>query len=274
MLSGKVDATLGAFWNVEGVELRQRRQRPWIAPVDRLGVPDYDELVLVANEDDVEDKPRRPAPVHLGASRGARAQAREDPAGAARPCSTPTTTCAGARPAPACALTIPALFPEQRDQPFGLPRPGEVAQLRRLDGRQRPARQDARRERGAHERAAAGRRALSRARGSGRCRAGATSTEERARADHDASACHDRAAQLAPAAAADPRPPASADARRRATTTAPAVTPPATATGPRGSGSASSSLRRGSSAVTGRATGTGAFFSSPLGLAADIEGAV
>ena len=48
MLSGKVDATLGAFWNVEGVELRQRRQRPWIAPVDRLGVPDYDELVLVA----------------------------------------------------------------------------------------------------------------------------------------------------------------------------------------------------------------------------------
>ena len=31
MLSGKVDATLGAFWNVEGVELRQRRQRPWIA---------------------------------------------------------------------------------------------------------------------------------------------------------------------------------------------------------------------------------------------------
>ena len=28
MLSGKVDATLGAFWNVEGVELRQRRQRP------------------------------------------------------------------------------------------------------------------------------------------------------------------------------------------------------------------------------------------------------
>jgi hypothetical protein len=54
MLSGKVDATLGAFWNVEGVELRQRRQRPWIAPVDRLGVPDYDELVLVANSDKLD----------------------------------------------------------------------------------------------------------------------------------------------------------------------------------------------------------------------------
>ena len=51
----RVDATLGAFWNVEGVELRQRRQRPWI-PVDRLGVPDYDELVLVANSDKLEDR--------------------------------------------------------------------------------------------------------------------------------------------------------------------------------------------------------------------------
>ena len=84
MLSGKVDATLGAFWNVEGVELRQRRQRPWIAPVDRLGVPDYDELVLVANEDDVEEQPRRPAPVHLGGrpgrARGPRGPGRRGPA--------------------------------------------------------------------------------------------------------------------------------------------------------------------------------------------------
>ena len=56
MLSGKVDATLGAFWNVEGVELRQRRQRPWIVPVNRLGVPDYDELVLVANSDKLDDQ--------------------------------------------------------------------------------------------------------------------------------------------------------------------------------------------------------------------------
>jgi hypothetical protein len=56
MLSGKVDATLGAFWNVEGVELRLRRQRPWIVPVNRLGVPDYDELVLVANSDKLDDQ--------------------------------------------------------------------------------------------------------------------------------------------------------------------------------------------------------------------------
>ena len=108
-----------AFWNVEGVELRQRRQRPWIAPVDRLGVPDYDELVLVANEDDVDDK-RDDLRLFIsarraGRARGARGPGRRGP-GAARREPRPE---ARARPARACALTIPALFPEKRDQPWG-----------------------------------------------------------------------------------------------------------------------------------------------------------
>lgn len=118
MLSGRVDATLAAFWNVEGVELRQRRQRPWIVPVNRLGVPDYDELVLVANEDDVDGR-RDDLRLFISAvARGAR-QAREDPATATRNLIDsnedlrPSTTRASVR------LTIPALFPEQRDQPFG-----------------------------------------------------------------------------------------------------------------------------------------------------------
>lgn len=48
LLSGRVDATLGGFWNVEGVELQQRRKDPVVKPVNELGVPKYDELVLVA----------------------------------------------------------------------------------------------------------------------------------------------------------------------------------------------------------------------------------
>ncbi len=54
LLTGKVDAVLGAFWNYEGIELRQRRRRPRIIKVDDAGVPTYDELVLVANEDALE----------------------------------------------------------------------------------------------------------------------------------------------------------------------------------------------------------------------------
>ena len=48
MLSKKVDATLGGFWNYEGIQLQQQRKHPTIIPVDRAGVPTYDELVLVA----------------------------------------------------------------------------------------------------------------------------------------------------------------------------------------------------------------------------------
>jgi putative hydroxymethylpyrimidine transport system substrate-binding protein len=51
LVSGKVDATLGGFWNVEGVELQQKGRKPRISPVDRLGVPNYAELVLVARGD-------------------------------------------------------------------------------------------------------------------------------------------------------------------------------------------------------------------------------
>ncbi len=54
LVSGKVDASLGAFWNYEGVQLRQQKRRPRIIRVDQAGVPTYDELVLVANQDALE----------------------------------------------------------------------------------------------------------------------------------------------------------------------------------------------------------------------------
>jgi putative hydroxymethylpyrimidine transport system substrate-binding protein len=48
MVSGKVDATLGAFWNIEGVDLARRDRHPVIQRMDALGVPPYAELVFVA----------------------------------------------------------------------------------------------------------------------------------------------------------------------------------------------------------------------------------
>jgi len=51
LLSGRVDATLGGFWNYEGTDLRLKGRDPRIIRVDDAGVPSYDELVLVANED-------------------------------------------------------------------------------------------------------------------------------------------------------------------------------------------------------------------------------
>jgi putative hydroxymethylpyrimidine transport system substrate-binding protein len=57
LIGGKVDAILGGFRNIEGVDLRQRGLDPRIVPVDQLGVPTYDELVLVARRSTVEDHP-------------------------------------------------------------------------------------------------------------------------------------------------------------------------------------------------------------------------
>jgi putative hydroxymethylpyrimidine transport system substrate-binding protein len=50
LLTGKVDAVLGAFWNYEGTELRLKDKRPRIIRMDEAGVPSYNELVLVANK--------------------------------------------------------------------------------------------------------------------------------------------------------------------------------------------------------------------------------
>lgn len=51
LLSRKVDAVLGVYRNVEGVELEQRGYTPTVIPLDRAGVPPYDELVLVASSE-------------------------------------------------------------------------------------------------------------------------------------------------------------------------------------------------------------------------------
>ncbi len=50
MLSGKVDATLGGFWNYEGIQLAQQKRSPTVIPVDRAGVPTYNELVVVTTK--------------------------------------------------------------------------------------------------------------------------------------------------------------------------------------------------------------------------------
>ncbi|MDQ3934764.1 MAG: ABC transporter substrate-binding protein [Actinomycetota bacterium] len=56
LLTKKVDATLGAFWNYEGTDLRLKKRDPRIIRVDQAGVPPYDELVFVASEETVEEK--------------------------------------------------------------------------------------------------------------------------------------------------------------------------------------------------------------------------
>jgi putative hydroxymethylpyrimidine transport system substrate-binding protein len=118
MLSGKVDATLGAFWNVEGVALQRAQRDPWILPVDQAGVPPYNELVFAVREDTARNR----GPVlraFLRALAQAHEQVRENPQQgiqpllAANPDLDPDTTLAQVQ------KTLPAFFPTDPDQPFG-----------------------------------------------------------------------------------------------------------------------------------------------------------
>jgi putative hydroxymethylpyrimidine transport system substrate-binding protein len=53
MLSGRVAATLGGYWNYEAIQLQQLGKRPNVIRMNQVGVPDYNELVLVVRETEI-----------------------------------------------------------------------------------------------------------------------------------------------------------------------------------------------------------------------------
>ncbi|MDX6581613.1 MAG: putative hydroxymethylpyrimidine transport system substrate-binding protein [Solirubrobacterales bacterium] len=118
VLSGSADAMLGGFLNVEGVDLAERGLHPRVVPVDELGIPTYDELVLVANSDRVADDPEAIRLFIAALERGTRA-AVKDPAGA-----TDAVLAAGDGLEPKLTRaeidrTLPLLLPQKPSQPFG-----------------------------------------------------------------------------------------------------------------------------------------------------------
>jgi putative hydroxymethylpyrimidine transport system substrate-binding protein len=56
MLSRRVDATLGGYWNYEAIQLAQRGKRPNVIRMDEVGVPSYDELVLVVRRETLANR--------------------------------------------------------------------------------------------------------------------------------------------------------------------------------------------------------------------------
>jgi putative hydroxymethylpyrimidine transport system substrate-binding protein len=59
LLTRRVDAVLGAFFNYEGVELKLKKRDPQIIRVDEAGVPTYDELVFVTRGERLSDPDAR-----------------------------------------------------------------------------------------------------------------------------------------------------------------------------------------------------------------------
>jgi putative hydroxymethylpyrimidine transport system substrate-binding protein len=123
LLSRKVDATLGGFFNYEGVDLRLRRKDPRVTPVDRAGVPPYDELVIVANEDGLPESEQRVRRFLAALERGTR-DLRRDPRGALRGLLEDNRDLSPRLQRAVLDVTLPFFLPP-RGKPYGWHEPAE-----------------------------------------------------------------------------------------------------------------------------------------------------
>jgi putative hydroxymethylpyrimidine transport system substrate-binding protein len=125
MIAKRVDATLGAFWNVEGVDLAARGKKPTILRMEKLGVPTYDELVMVARRTSLhQDEASRIRRFLQALSRGT-AKAVANPAAAAKALVKANPDLDERRQLAQVKATAPVFEPSAKDQPYGYQDPAE-----------------------------------------------------------------------------------------------------------------------------------------------------
>jgi putative hydroxymethylpyrimidine transport system substrate-binding protein len=118
LLSRKVDAVLGAFWNYEGVQLERERRRPQIIRMEEVGVPTYDELVLVAAEQTLNERGALVRRFLRALQDGTRA-VRADPAAGVDPLLEANRELDRGLQTAVVRRTLPVFFPQDPERPFG-----------------------------------------------------------------------------------------------------------------------------------------------------------
>jgi putative hydroxymethylpyrimidine transport system substrate-binding protein len=122
MLSGRVDATLGAYWNYEAIQLAQMGKHPNVIRVNKVGVPSYDELVVVVRRSTLAQHPDQIRRFLQALARGYES-VRSDPSAAvgnlvrANPALNRKLQLASVR------ATLPAFFPARSGNPWGWQNP-------------------------------------------------------------------------------------------------------------------------------------------------------
>jgi putative hydroxymethylpyrimidine transport system substrate-binding protein len=127
MLSGRVDATLGAFWNYEGVQLAQQRKRPRIIRMEKAGVPTYNELVIVARRDELDTEGGAKVRRFLRALAQGMKALKQDPATGIDPLLRANRDLDRRLQEASVKATMPVFFPADTSKPFGYMAPGEWA---------------------------------------------------------------------------------------------------------------------------------------------------
>jgi putative hydroxymethylpyrimidine transport system substrate-binding protein len=125
MLSKKVDATLGAFWNYEGTDLEQRGKAPTILRMEELGVPTYNELILVARRKSLDAKESARIRRFLQALSRGHAALRENPEAAVDALVAANKDLERDLQAAVVTKTIPVFFPSDATKPWGFQDSGE-----------------------------------------------------------------------------------------------------------------------------------------------------
>jgi putative hydroxymethylpyrimidine transport system substrate-binding protein len=124
LLSKKVDATLGAFWNYEGVQLARAKKDPTIIRMEQAGVPTYNELVLVADQQQLGRRGKVFRRFVQALRQGTEA-VRANPATGIDPLLKANKDLDRGLQLAAVKATLPVFFPEDPERPFGWQDPEE-----------------------------------------------------------------------------------------------------------------------------------------------------
>ncbi|MDQ6835381.1 MAG: ABC transporter substrate-binding protein [Actinomycetota bacterium] len=124
MLSGRVGATLGAYWNYEAIQLRQLGRRVNVIRVDNAGVPAYDELVLVARANELATKTNLLRRFVQALGRGYQA-VRSDPAAGVSALVKANPSLSRKLQLASVQATLSSFFPSGAGRPWGWQDPGQ-----------------------------------------------------------------------------------------------------------------------------------------------------
>jgi putative hydroxymethylpyrimidine transport system substrate-binding protein len=127
MLSGRVDATLGAYWNYEGIQLQQQHKRPKIIRMENAGVPTYDELVIVARQRDLETEGGARVRRFMRALAQGMKALKRDPNTGIDPLLRANRDLDRRLQEASVRATMPVFFPADTSKPFGFMNPAEWA---------------------------------------------------------------------------------------------------------------------------------------------------
>jgi putative hydroxymethylpyrimidine transport system substrate-binding protein len=118
MLSGKVAATLGGFWNYEAIQLQLLHKHPLTIPVDQAGVPTYNELVLVVRETEAKEHGEELRAFLQALTRGEH-EVRANPSAAAALVVKANPSLEPKLQLESIEQTLPAAVPSEAGKPYG-----------------------------------------------------------------------------------------------------------------------------------------------------------